>query len=257
MSTVSPLLAVVAAALAPFLAACARDADPCADWQTGLVPQTVVVVMDATDGLSRPQREDMWSRIRPVADQAPAGSVFHLFEVRSEASGGVRELGTIRRPPHPCEVNHWSDNPDQRAAQWAPRYLRPLRDALGAMSRAAPSDSSAILQALSAAARAFGESPDSEGRLILVSDLLQNVGVDFYRGSPISADSAMAPSIARYAPGGSPGSGSTCSSFLRAARGWSMKRRSGVFGPRISPTRECWRWRPPSSRWKAPAHRTP
>ena len=184
MSTVCPRLAVVAAALSPFLAACAREADPCADWPTGLAPETVVVVMDATDGLSRPQREDMWSRIRPVADRAPAGSVFHLFEVRSEAPGGVRELGVVRRPPHPCEVNHWSDNPDQRAAQWAPRYLRPLRDALGTMSRAAPSDSSAILQALSAAARPFGESPAAEGWLILVSDLLQNVGVDFYRGVP-------------------------------------------------------------------------
>ena len=184
MSNLRPWLALVAAAFSPVLTTCGREADPCADWPTGLAPETVVVVMDATDGLSRPQREDMWSRIRPVADRAPAGSVFHLFEIRSDAPGGVRELGVVRRPPHPCEVNHWSDNPDQRAAQWAPRYLRPLRDALGAMSRAAPSDSSAILQALSAAARAFGESPEAEGRLILVSDLLHNVGVDFYRGVP-------------------------------------------------------------------------
>ena len=176
--------ALLVAALCASLTGCAAEMDPCADWPAGLPPQTVVVVMDATDGLSRPQREDMWSRIRPVADRAPAGSVFHLFEVRSEAPGGVRELGVVRRPPHPCEVNHWSDNPDQRAAQWAPRYLRPLRDALGTMSRAAPSDSSAILQALSAAARPFGESPAAEGWLILVSDLLQNVGVDFYRGVP-------------------------------------------------------------------------
>ena len=176
--------ALLVAALCASLTGCAAEMDPCADWPAGLPPQTVVVVMDATDGLSRPQREDMWSRIRPVADRAPAGSVFHLFEVRSEAPGGVRELGVVRRPPHPCEVNHWSDNPDQRAAQWAPRYLQPLRDALGTMSRAAPSDSSAILQALSAAARPFGESPAAEGRLILVSDLLHNVGVDFYRGVP-------------------------------------------------------------------------
>lgn len=126
----------------------------------------------------------MWSRIRPLAERAPAGSVFHLYEVRSEAPGGVREVAVVRRPPHPCEVNHWNDNPDQRAAQWAPLYVRPLRDALGSMSRAGPSDSSAILQAVQSAARRFSDAPETAGHLILISDLLQNAGVDFYRGIP-------------------------------------------------------------------------
>ena len=175
--------ALLAASMLPF-AGCGRDGDPCAGWPTGGRPQTTAVVMDATDGLSRPQREDMWSRIRPLADGAPAGSVFHLYEVRSEAPGGVREVASVRRPPHPCEVNHWNDNPDQRAAQWAPLYLRPLRDALGAMSRAGPSDSSAILQAVQSAARRFRDAPESDAHLVLVSDLLQNAGVDFYRGIP-------------------------------------------------------------------------
>ena len=141
-------------------------------------------MLDATDGLSRAQREDLWSRIRPVAERAPAGSVLHLFEVRSEAPGGFREAAALRRPPHPCEVDHWTDNPDQRAAEWAPLYLRPLRDALSRMSRAGPSDGSAILQAVQAAARRFDEDPEAERRLILVSDLMQNVGTDFYRGVP-------------------------------------------------------------------------
>ena len=126
----------------------------------------------------------MWSRIRPLAESAPAGSIFHLYEVRSEAPGGFRQVAAVPRPPHPCEVSHWSDNPDQRAAQWAPLYLRPLRDALGAMSRAGPSDSSAVLQAVQAAARQLADAPRSEGRLILISDLMQNAGVDFYRGVP-------------------------------------------------------------------------
>ena len=143
----------------------------------------IALVVDATDGLSGAQRADIWSRVRGVAERAPAGSVFHLFEVRSEAPGGVREAAAIRRPPHPCEVSHWSDNPDQRAAQWAPLYLRPLRDALGSMSRAGPSDSSAILQAVQTAARRFVDS-GAEGHLLLISDLMQNVGADFYRGVP-------------------------------------------------------------------------
>ncbi len=136
--------------------------------------------MDATDGLSRPQREDMWSRIRPVAEDAPAGSRFHLFEVGDEA----RLAASIQRPPHACEVSHWNDNPDQRRAQWANSYLRPLRDALGALSRAAPSDSSPIAQAVHAAARRFDDAPEAERRLILVSDLIQNARADFYRGVP-------------------------------------------------------------------------
>lgn len=140
--------------------------------------------MDATDGLSPAQRQDIWSRIRPLAERAPADSVFHLFEVRSDAPGGFREVATVARPPHPCEVDHWTDNPDQRATQWVPRYLRPLRDALGAMARAAPSESSAILQAIQAAATRFDSDSGFVGHLVLVSDLLQNVGVDFYRGVP-------------------------------------------------------------------------
>ena len=175
--------ALAAATLFPF-AGCGGGEDPCADWPVGAPAQTVAVVVDATDGLSRQQREDMWSRIRPLAEGAPAGSVFHLYEVRSEAPGGVRGVAAVRRPPHPCEVNHWSDNPDQRAAQWAPRYLRPLRDALGSMSRAGPSDSSAILQAVQMAARRLADAPRTEGRLVLISDLMQNAGVDFYRGVP-------------------------------------------------------------------------
>lgn len=175
--------AVVVVSVLP-VSGCAREEDSCADWPVGLPPRTVAVVVDATDGLSRPQREDMWSRIRPLAGRAPAGSVFHLYEVRSDAPGGVREVAAVRRPPHPCEVNHWNDNPDQRAAQWAPLYLRPLRDALGSMSRAGPSDSSAILQAVQSAARRFRDAPESDGHLVLISDLMQNAGVDFYRGVP-------------------------------------------------------------------------
>ena len=165
-------------------AGCAGEGDACADWPSGLPPQVIAVVVDATDGLSAAQRADIWSRVRGVAEGASAGSVFHLFEVRSEASGGVREVGQIGRPPHPCEVSHWSDNPDQRAAQWAPLYLRPLRDALGSMSRAGPSDASAILQAVQSAARRFADSDDAQGHLVLISDLMQNVGTDFYRGTP-------------------------------------------------------------------------
>lgn len=165
-------------------AGCAGERDECADWPTGLPPQVIAVVVDATDGLSGAQRADIWTRIRGVAERAPAGSAFHLFEVRSEAPGGVREAARIGRPPHPCEVSHWSDNPDQRAAQWAPLYLRPLRDALGSMSRAGPSGSSAILQAVQAAARRFVESGEAQGHLILISDLMHNVGVDFYRRIP-------------------------------------------------------------------------
>ena len=126
----------------------------------------------------------MWSRIRPLAENAPAGSVFYLYEVRSEAPGGVRPTAAIQRPPHPCEVSHWTDNPDQRAAQWAPLYLRPLRDALGAMSRADPSDSSAILAAVQSAARRFRDSPGSDAHLVLVSDLMENRSLNFYRGIP-------------------------------------------------------------------------
>ncbi len=181
--TARAVAALLAASVLP-LAGCAREADPCAGWPENLAPQTVAVVMDATDGLSRPQREDMWSRIRPLAEGAPAGSVFHLYEVRSEAPGGVREVAAVRRPPHPCEVSHWNDNPDQRAAQWAPLYLRPLRDALGSMSRAGPSDSSAILQAVQSAARRFRDAPGSDSHLVLVSDLMQNSGINFYRGIP-------------------------------------------------------------------------
>ena len=168
----------------PLPAGCTGEGDGCNDWAAGLPPQIVAVVVDATDGLSGAQRADIWSRLRGVADRAPAGSRFHLFEVRSEAPGGFREAAVIARPPHRCEVSHWSDNPDQRAAQWAPLYLRPLRDALGSMSRAGPSDSSAILQAVQAAARRFVDSGEARGHLILISDLMQNVGVDFYRGIP-------------------------------------------------------------------------
>ena len=181
-------LAAAAAALA-FLAAalggCGSSGDECADWPTDRRPLRLVVIVDATDGLSRPQREDIWSRIRPAAERAPAGSVVHLFEVRSGAPGGFREVGAIPRPPHRCEVDHWNDNPDQRAAQWAPLYLRPIRDALGRMARAAPGDSSAILETVQAAALRFAEDPETDGRLILVSDLIQNTeAANFYRGVP-------------------------------------------------------------------------
>ena len=163
---------------------CAGEGDACAGWPTGLAPQVIAVVMDATDGLSGAQRADIWSRVRRFAESAPAESSFHLFEVRSEAPGGVREVARISRPPHPCEVSHWSDNPDQRAAEWAPLYLRPLRDALGSVSRAGPSDSSAILQAVQSAAPRFVDMEEAQGHLILISDLMHNVGVDFYRGVP-------------------------------------------------------------------------
>ena len=173
--------------------ACAGGAgDECAGWPTGGQPLSLVILMDATDGLSRAQREDVWSRIRPLAERAPPGSSLHLFEVRPGADA-FREVAAIPRPPHPCEVDHWSDNPDQRAAQWAPAYLRPLRDALGAAARANPSDSSPILEGIQAAARRFGEE-GADGHLVLVSDLMQHTGaLSFYRGVPTLADFRASP----------------------------------------------------------------
>lgn len=173
----------------------------CANWQTG-TPFQAAVVVDATDGLSAAQRADMWSYIRPIADDAHAGSIFHLYEVRSTVPGGFREVSTVPRPPHRCEVNSWSDNPAQREAQWEPLYLEPLRDALGEMARAESSESSAVFQAVQAAARRFNDDRETSQQnashqLILVSDLMQNVGVDFYSDIP-DFDDFKESSLYRY-----------------------------------------------------------
>ena len=186
------LLSVLAG---PLLAGATPAGDECADWPAEARPaQQIVVIVDATDGLSRPQRDDLWSRIRPLADRAPAGSALHIHEIRDGAESGFRLVASVRRPPHWCEVGFFGDNPKLRKKQWRSRYLRPLRRALARAARAGPSGSSAILQGVQAAARHFdgggtgSAERDPENHLVLVSDLMQNDGADFYRRVPSFAD---------------------------------------------------------------------
>ena len=185
------LLAVLAS---PLLADAAPARGECADWPTeSRPPQQIVLVVDATDGLSRAQRDDLWSRIRPLADQATPDSVFHIYEITDVSERGFRRVASVERPPHWCEVGFWRDNPRMRKRQWRSRYLQPLRSALARAVHADPSDSSAILQGIQAAARHFANNPDAspaDGHLILVSDLMQNRGVNFYEGIPAFADFA-------------------------------------------------------------------
>lgn len=181
--------------LAPLLANAAPSGDECADWSlVGRAPQQIVVVVDATDGLSRPQRDDLWSRIRPLADRAAPDSEVHIYEITDVAERGFRRVASVRRPPHWCEVGFWRDNPEMRRKQWRSRYLQPLRMALARAAHARPSDSSAILQGVQAAARHFASGADDsrhDGHLVLVSDLMQNRdAVNFYRGIPLFSDFA-------------------------------------------------------------------
>ena len=187
------ILAVLFAVLATLSVANAASAGgECTGWPTeSRPPQQVVVVLDATDGLSRAQRDDLWSRIRPLADRAPPDSVFHIYEITDVSKHGFRRVSSVKRPPHWCEVGFWRDNPQMRKKQWSSRYLQPLRKALARAAHAGPSDSSAILQGIQAAARHFADDSDesgSESHLVLVSDLMQNRGISFYDGLPSFAD---------------------------------------------------------------------
>ena len=154
------------------------------------------VVVDATEGFSRAQKRSLAREVGALAANAPPKSVFHIWQVHGQWEDGYRRLASVCRPPRSDEVNNWLDNLNQRRVRWEPRFLRPLEAALARAANAEPSETSAILQAIQAAAADFrgtgGESPD-QGRLVLVSDLMQHQGDSFYEAVPTLSDFRRTP----------------------------------------------------------------
>ncbi len=147
-----------------------------------------VVVVDASEGFSDSQRAALWREVESLAEESRPKSVFHVYQIHAQREAGFGLVPPpVCRPPRGSEVSIIWDNPPLRDAQWEPRFIKPLQQAVFSAASGGESEASPILEAIQAAAdhfRGARQGPPDQYRLLLVSDLMQFSGESFYEAVP-------------------------------------------------------------------------
>lgn len=149
----------------------------------------VAVVVDASDPLEAGQIEEIWLGTERglVPGSGPAlkdmldKSSIRVFWVAGGASRGGGPAVVLEK--YSCEASVITDNPRYRKRRRVEQIAgieRAVREAVSGCG----SEGSPIIQVMNDAARWLSEFPGNERNLIVASDLMQNVVLDFYRQVP-------------------------------------------------------------------------
>ena len=142
------------------------------------------VLIDRTDPLTEIQLESLKDLITAQAEQVPKFGAFRVYEV---GVGGslLGPVLTVCNPGDGSDASVLDSNPAHLQKRYQQKFIGPVNTMLEQMRADHEQPSSPILEAVQAiGVRDFGER-NNEGRLVIVSDLLQyGSGLNFYRGAP-------------------------------------------------------------------------
>lgn len=168
-----------------------RDEDRCL---ADVGPSTVVaVVVDASEEFNEVQRQALMDRFyRALSRAAPSDEPSRPVagEVRVDVYNANAPLGGLIEPvfsqcstPKLTGLQALAGNPSREEREYEEAFARPLDEAVRGLTTGTSSETSPILESLTAAAeRSFaGRDEAQQNSIILISDLLQNSSlVSFY-----------------------------------------------------------------------------
>jgi len=134
-----------------------------------------VILVDATDGLSREQATTVRASIAEERSTLPTFAKFTVLLINPSTPFEPREVASFCNPGAAKSANPLFSNPDQIARVWERQFAAPIDSAVAGVLNTASASRSPILQSIAAVSWRI----DFDGRILhrrlrLVSDLLQH-----------------------------------------------------------------------------------
>jgi hypothetical protein len=163
-------------------------------------PQSVTVLLvDVTDELSPPQRQDMRNQLAAAQADIPQYGAFELFTVAPTSEALLTPVRAVCNPGKGADESDFSSNTKAILKRYREGFAEPLEVAFETIMTASDAERSPILQSIqSVALTAFGpiERRDVPRKLIVVSDLLQFTDdINFYKGLPTAEQLIASPAF--------------------------------------------------------------
>lgn len=160
--------------------------------ETTLCPTDVrsvtVLLVDLTDPLNLPQRQDFLNQLERLRAKIPRYGKLSIYKVSSGADSLLLPVITRCNPGTAADVSDIDSSPEKLQRQWETQFKAPLDQAFQTLMKAAPSTNSPILESIQSVALTELQAPGVDGKprtLIVASDLLQNTGaISFYQKLP-------------------------------------------------------------------------
>jgi hypothetical protein len=149
--------------------------------------QTVVLV-DLTDPLTVPQKQDLINQLELVRNSLPKYGRLTLYKVAPTSDQLLQPVLDLCNPGDGSELSQGNANPAAARKRWQEKFSKPLDAAFISLAQETGAETSPVLQSVQSVALTKLQRPDAQGKprkLVLVSDLLQNTeGLNFYKGVP-------------------------------------------------------------------------
>lgn len=163
-------------------------------------PHSVTVLLvDVTDVLSPPQRQDMRNQLAAAQANIPQYGSFELFTVAPTNEALLTPVLAVCNPGDGEDESELTSNKKAILKRYREGFAEPLEVAFETIMTASDAERSPILQSIqSVALTAFGpiERRDVPHKLIVVSDLLQFTDdINFYKGLPTAEQLLASPAF--------------------------------------------------------------
>jgi hypothetical protein len=150
-----------------------------------------VLLVDVTDPMNLPQRQDFLNQLDRLTDQIPRYGKLVIAKVDPVSNRLLEPIITRCNPGSARDVTDVDGNPQKLEKMRQDQFLAPLRLAFERLTTASGADRSPILesiQSVNLTELQRGTSASGSKKLIVASDLLQNTSeISFYKGLPDSA----------------------------------------------------------------------
>ena len=160
-----------------------------------------VLLVDVTDPLSLPQRQDFVNQLEALIQQIPRYGKIVIAKVDPIADSLLVPIITRCNPGSSNDVSELNGNPGKLARMRHDQFVEPIRAAFDQLLVASGADRSPILesvQSINLTELQRGTSDGASRRLIVASDLLQNTGeISFYKRLPPADELINSPAFRR------------------------------------------------------------
>lgn len=139
--------------------------------------EVTVVLLDASDEFSEPQRLEVRNLLQRLRDEIPQFGLVEVYPVDRLGKRLTEPLIHLCNPGNGKEVNPIYQNPEFAQRKWQ-RFADTLSKAIDEQISASDALTSPIFEAIQATAIRTFDRPEFDGipkRLVIISDLLQNV----------------------------------------------------------------------------------
>lgn len=165
------------------------------------IASLTVLLVDVTDPMNLPQRQDFVNQLHSLADSIPRYGKLVVTRVDPVGDQLLQPVIVVCNPGTGADATQWSGNPQKLAELHRKRFREPLDSAFETLIEASGADRSPILESIQSVnltefQRASGRSIPRH--LIVASDLLQHTdSISLYRRLPSADELLSSPEFSR------------------------------------------------------------